>query len=726
MADLEATITLTPLTTRTDPHDDFVRVLKINPSNTTVVVGRASKNVDKGLVAARENAWFDSPIMSRKHAVFSINPENKAAFIQDFKSTHGTFISGRKLLQYENCRLKDWDVITFGVKITAGTETYPPRAFTVNLSWRSWNEPSLLFTPWPTGTFQVPEDDHDSSSEISRADSLQILASHARTYSVPSTDDEWDDDDCVALERGEARDSLTTTPYLPASFSASSSTIQNRVEANPIDRHREVNEKSESASVGASQANPIDIDQGQQQSINLDSDDDGPEILPIDPTPSAPMAREKSPGCSRPSAHNPDSQPSSALRKLSHDFGFDDSWLPQQRYDQDLIDNELFPEPDNVHGAPTRPLVADTYNHRNQDHGPRPHVSFGLPSGHLFKPMKNPFEDSSNPHLSSDNSSPNAITVDRSKATASIITAPRPPSPSDAALARKSSAALTSGEALHEQIIPDRSEELRSDDALSGPKISSKPYDVGPFSYAKKAPRVLTSLAPSPDPEDYPGNQYCDFLDTYRPPQYPQYPQFRPYSSSHTLFPRDNWERPHNLDTGYHSSYYKDPTGDRHVDGNPARVNIADLVNQSTSTPHDHNGLGQKRKASEMEDTTETSDEHAMAGALPTPESESFTLPDAQPREQSTLPLQSLTQESPVLRDTHSTVGSVQQNTLPSANTDNGPARKKVKTSSTKTTGIGKFVSGIAVGVASVVAAFIATIPASVREEALREINHAK
>ena len=571
----------------------------------------------------------------------------------------------------------------------------------------------------------MPEDDHDSSSEISGADSLQVIASHARTYSVPSTDDEWDDDDCVALERGQAKDSPTATPWLPPSFLASSSTIPNRSEANLSDSP-EVNEKSENAPVGASQANPIDIDQAQQQSIDLDSDDDGPEILPIDATPTALMTHGKSAGLSQPSAHTPDSQPSSAPRRLSRDFGFDDSWLPQQRYDRDLTENAFFPDPDDVHETHIRPFVVDTYNvgfsHRNQNHGPRPHVSFELPSGHPVKPIKNPFEDSSNPHLSSDNGSPNAINVDRLKATTSTTAAPRPPSPSDAALAKKSSAPLSSGEVLHEQITTDRSGDLRANDALSGPKISSRPYDVGPFSYAKQAAHLETSLAPRGSEEDY-SNHYCGFFD---PVPTPQYSQSRPYSSLHTLFPRDNWERPHNSDSGNHSSYCKGPTGYRHVEGNPARVNIADLVNQSTSAPHDHNGLGQKRKAAEMEEPAETTDDHTMAGALPTPESEGLTLPDAQPREQSTFPLQSLTHESSVLQDTEPAVGSVQQNTPPSADTDNGPARKKVKTSPSRATGIGKFFSGIAVGVAGVVAAFIATIPASVREEALREINNAK
>lgn len=128
-----AIITLTPLA----GPQDFTRVLNISRSNREVLVGRASKNIDKGLTASKDNAWFDSPIMSRKHAVFTTNSQNrvrpqivsflpftnytKAVFIQDFKSTHGTFVSGRKLMHYENCRLANWDVITFGVKITAGS-----------------------------------------------------------------------------------------------------------------------------------------------------------------------------------------------------------------------------------------------------------------------------------------------------------------------------------------------------------------------------------------------------------------------------------------------------------------------------------------------------------------------------------------------------------------------------------------------------------------------------
>jgi hypothetical protein len=43
----------------------FITLTKEVPS---IRIGRASKQESKGFVAARENAWFDSPVMSRDHA----------------------------------------------------------------------------------------------------------------------------------------------------------------------------------------------------------------------------------------------------------------------------------------------------------------------------------------------------------------------------------------------------------------------------------------------------------------------------------------------------------------------------------------------------------------------------------------------------------------------------------------------------------------------------------
>ena len=625
-----------------------------------------------------------------------------------------------------------------------------------------------MFSPWKSGSFQVPEDEHDSSSEVSQADSLAALEPHARTYSVPSTDDGWDDDDCVALGHPQARDCLLTT--FPQEPQSTSSTIKSVAQAKQIVSSSEINDKPQGAPLGASQENPIDIDQGQQQSINLDSDDDGPEILPIDPPSSTITPHQKGAKLSQQPAHVDSSQPSSALRRLSRDFGFDDSWLPQQqRYDQDMIDkdNGFFQDPDDLHEDSTHVHVPDTYHaeraHHNQYHDPSPyvprtHVSFELPSGPSAKVINNPFDDKRHPLLGPDNSPLRAINVERTKTTPKITKAlKRCPSPSDAALARTTSTPMSSGQVLRSLIVSkptkvldtyqtqmegewncesnasDRLQEPRYIDPLSGPEMSSKPYEVGPFANVRRLSNPPGSL--ERNSEIYNENQCSGSFDSDRSSQYPrighQNAEYRPYSSLHTAAPRAKWEGPHESYSFPHSSteppYPTALAGDRQAEENPTRVNIADLVNQSAPASQGHAGLGQKRKAAEMEDSAGTTDEHTMAGALPASESEDMALPDAQPREQSTIPLQSLTQEETVVHDTLLIDGSIQPIAPPSANiSHNGPARKRAKTSSSKVAGIGKFVSGIAVGVAGVVAAFIATIPASVREEALRELNSAK
>lgn len=68
-----ALIKLTPL----DAPNELPRIFALNPVTDHIDVGRASKNESKGLVAAKENAWFDSPIMSRQHARFNISTAHK-------------------------------------------------------------------------------------------------------------------------------------------------------------------------------------------------------------------------------------------------------------------------------------------------------------------------------------------------------------------------------------------------------------------------------------------------------------------------------------------------------------------------------------------------------------------------------------------------------------------------------------------------------------------------
>lgn len=50
------------------------RIINLNPIKRTCDIGRASKCVAKGISGAEDNAWFDSPVMSRTHAEFIYNP----------------------------------------------------------------------------------------------------------------------------------------------------------------------------------------------------------------------------------------------------------------------------------------------------------------------------------------------------------------------------------------------------------------------------------------------------------------------------------------------------------------------------------------------------------------------------------------------------------------------------------------------------------------------------
>jgi pSer/pThr/pTyr-binding forkhead associated (FHA) protein len=67
-------ITLKALTSNISPAE---RVITLNPDRPTIPIGRASKSISKGLLGAVDNAWFDSPVMSRDHAEITVNTEDK-------------------------------------------------------------------------------------------------------------------------------------------------------------------------------------------------------------------------------------------------------------------------------------------------------------------------------------------------------------------------------------------------------------------------------------------------------------------------------------------------------------------------------------------------------------------------------------------------------------------------------------------------------------------------
>lgn len=235
-------------------NTDRTRVITLRPSADPIFIGRASKTASKGLVAAPENAWFDSPIMSRQHGKISMTSSGAVSLpqpntlalthtfaqvqLQDLASTHGTWIRNKRLAANETRDIHDGDLITFGSTVTSGPgmpapTLFPSRSFAPLTQSRSDISCSFLHRrvsgvvrvsriPIPTkpslswvdrhrsqqaspssstskgsdrSGFQVPDDQYESLSDDSDAEDCKILGSHPRTFSVPSSGDEMDESD---------------------------------------------------------------------------------------------------------------------------------------------------------------------------------------------------------------------------------------------------------------------------------------------------------------------------------------------------------------------------------------------------------------------------------------------------------------------------------------------------------------------------------------------------
>lgn len=65
----------------TTVEDLPTRTLILDEQNPTAPIGRASKESSKGFVAADNNAWFLSPVVSRKHAELVANFDEKVSWL---------------------------------------------------------------------------------------------------------------------------------------------------------------------------------------------------------------------------------------------------------------------------------------------------------------------------------------------------------------------------------------------------------------------------------------------------------------------------------------------------------------------------------------------------------------------------------------------------------------------------------------------------------------------
>ena len=276
---------------------------------------------------------------------------------------------------------------------------------------------------------------------------------------------------------------------------------------------------------------------------------------------------------------------------------------------------------------------------------------------------------------------------------------------------------------------------------LTSPETRSKPYDQGPF--ASQSQAVSSSVA---TPWwSYPGDSSDRADEPYMKPRKAAIPEPRS-SSYHDINADARYAAELQAEEDAYAAAIQSPSSKpnhplppytkprKGSEGQSSKINIANLVNAAQV----EGSRPLKRKANEMSTMTDAEESHdktrvpvmtksrIVQQPLPHPPCglqsvQETQLPDAQPRDNlSPLETDSLSQDKPVETIDASTPTS----TAGQAVGAEGPARKKARTSSSSSRGIGKFVSGVCLGLVGALAAFVAAIPASVREEALREINN--
>ncbi|KAI1086963.1 hypothetical protein F5B19DRAFT_99725 [Rostrohypoxylon terebratum] len=210
MCDLAVNITLILRPSLNPPDSEPKREFTLSRQKPSIRIGRASKVPTKGFVGAKDNAWFDSPVMSRQHAelLFDYDHTPKCVFIRDIGSLHGTFhtpVSGKesRLEQHNLVKLSDGDSLRFGTDIFRASTTFPPCALDFFMDRHTVPKPQITSstTLSTNRVFTIPDDidedddEDDDDSVIETAIAPMQKADNRRGPSIDLTRDDTDEAD---------------------------------------------------------------------------------------------------------------------------------------------------------------------------------------------------------------------------------------------------------------------------------------------------------------------------------------------------------------------------------------------------------------------------------------------------------------------------------------------------------------------------------------------------
>ncbi|KAL1998821.1 hypothetical protein VTN02DRAFT_5519 [Thermoascus thermophilus] len=280
------------------------RSLTLSSDSDAVKIGRASKCESKNLVPARDNAWFDSRVMSRQHAKLWASPRAETIYIRDSGSMHGTYVNDRKIPVGQDTAIRSGDVLTFGSEVTRGSETFAPLKVRCECRWYVDREENPPTHPQrapikrATNCFSVPEDDDDVVEVVN--DSAPANQAPHTVSAVPEPDDDSgsNSDSDVPREEGS---SPATSPLRNDTAARAAGAVDSDVKADPI----KTSDPDESERRGASQQSPILLD-GDQPLVT-------PTMTPPPPT-STPGAF---PSTDDASSHVPDGHSDSESMQVS-------------------------------------------------------------------------------------------------------------------------------------------------------------------------------------------------------------------------------------------------------------------------------------------------------------------------------------------------------------------------------------------------------------------------